>query len=81
MKKKESKLRIKKTKANKEKNYLKKKVEVIKKTEMNLIISLTTHSNTYMFVAMRTMSSTHVTMATIAKNMIFKKKIEEKKSI
>ena len=48
---------------------------------MNLIISLTTHSNTYMFVAMRTMSSTHVTMATIAKNMIFKKKIEEKKSI
>ena len=40
---------------------------------MNLIILLTTHSNTYMFVAMRTMSSTHVTMATIA-NMNFKKK-------
>ena len=41
---------------------------------MNLIISLTTHSSTYMFIAMRTMSSTHVTMAKIAKNMNFEKK-------
>ena len=48
---------------------------------MNLIISLTTHSNTYMFVAMRTMSSTHVTMATIPKNMNFKKKRGKKKTI
>ena len=45
---------------------------------MNLIISLKRHSNTYMFVAMRTMSSTHVTMATIAMHMNFKKKRGEK---
>ena len=45
---------------------------------MKLIISLTTHSNTYMLVAMRTTSSTHVIIATIPKNMNFKKKRKKK---
>ena len=48
---------------------------------MNLIILSTTHSNTYMSAAMRTIYSTHVTMATIAKNMNFKKKSGKKNDL